>query len=190
MMATNETTMLKKEVAEQMAMFLREQDGPKPGRILEIGTGWAESAQFFSCQKPSWKIYTIDAFGLYGDGRIYRTLEHEKVLAINYRIQQMGNVIQILGNSSSIPWELPIDLLFLDGDHTREGVKKDWMQFSPWVRRGGIVVFDDYNQPNNPANGVKDFVAELASCWTSFKLTYQGYYCAILKRISDVESDI
>lgn len=36
-----------------------------------------------------------------------------------------------------------VDLLFIDGDHTYEGVKKDWEMYSPLVRPGGIVVFHD-----------------------------------------------
>jgi cephalosporin hydroxylase len=36
-----------------------------------------------------------------------------------------------------------VDILFLDGDHTYEGVKQDWETYSPLVRPGGIVVFHD-----------------------------------------------
>lgn len=35
--------------------------------------------------------------------------------------------------------------LFIDGDHTYEGVRKDIGLFCPLVRAGGMVVFDDYN---------------------------------------------
>ena len=40
-------------------------------------------------------------------------------------------------------FEKPIDLLFVDGNHTYEGLKKDlvWIDL---VRRGGIVAFHDY----------------------------------------------
>lgn len=37
----------------------------------------------------------------------------------------------------------PIDLLFIDGDHTYEGVKQDWEMYFPLVRPGGMVVFHD-----------------------------------------------
>ena len=36
-----------------------------------------------------------------------------------------------------------IDVLFIDGDHAYEGVKKDFETYSPLVRRGGIIVFHD-----------------------------------------------
>ena len=35
------------------------------------------------------------------------------------------------------------DLLFIDGDHSYKGVKKDWEMYSPLVKKGGLVVFHD-----------------------------------------------
>ena len=37
----------------------------------------------------------------------------------------------------------PVDMLFIDGDHTYEGVKQDWEMYSSLVRPGGIIVFHD-----------------------------------------------
>ncbi len=36
-----------------------------------------------------------------------------------------------------------IDLLFIDGDHTYEGVKKDFEMYAPYVNRGGIIALHD-----------------------------------------------
>jgi predicted O-methyltransferase YrrM len=36
-----------------------------------------------------------------------------------------------------------IDFLFIDGDHTYEGVKSDFEMYSPLVRAGGLVAFHD-----------------------------------------------
>jgi predicted O-methyltransferase YrrM len=172
--------MLKPEVADKLTELLTPMDGK---RILEIGTGWAESAEFFSRLKPEWKIYTIDGFGLYGDGRIYPRLEHEEVLKINQKIQRCGNVIQILGDSSAIPWELPLDLLFIDGDHSYDGCLRDFLAFYKWVRTGGLICFDDYTQENNPLNGVKKVVDLVTVAMKNqYEIIHKGYYCAILKK--------
>jgi predicted O-methyltransferase YrrM len=40
-------------------------------------------------------------------------------------------------------WELPIDLLFIDGDHSEGGTREDWVQFSRHVQVGGHVAFHD-----------------------------------------------
>jgi predicted O-methyltransferase YrrM len=36
-----------------------------------------------------------------------------------------------------------IDLLFIDGDHTYEGVKKDFEMYEPFVKNGGMIVLHD-----------------------------------------------
>ncbi len=40
-------------------------------------------------------------------------------------------------------WNRPIDLLFIDGDHTYEGCSTDIKSWLPFVRRGGWVAFHD-----------------------------------------------
>jgi predicted O-methyltransferase YrrM len=39
-----------------------------------------------------------------------------------------------------------VDFLFIDGDHTYEGVRKDFEMYFPFVRKGGIVAFHDVIQ--------------------------------------------
>ena len=36
-----------------------------------------------------------------------------------------------------------LDFLFIDADHTYEGVKRDFEMYSPLVREGGIIAFHD-----------------------------------------------
>jgi predicted O-methyltransferase YrrM len=40
-----------------------------------------------------------------------------------------------------------IDLLFIDGDHTRDGVKNDFDRYVKYVKKGGFIIFDDYHHP-------------------------------------------
>jgi predicted O-methyltransferase YrrM len=51
-----------------------------------------------------------------------------------------------------------IDLLFIDGDHTAEGVKRDFELYSVLVRSGGLIAFHDIVD-GKPAlvGGVPDF---------------------------------
>lgn len=52
-----------------------------------------------------------------------------------------------------------IDLLFIDGDHIYEGVRKDFEMYSPLVRKGGIIAFHDI------CPGPPDMVGEVPSFW-------------------------
>ncbi len=36
-----------------------------------------------------------------------------------------------------------VDLLFIDGDHTYLGAKKDYEMYSPLVQKGGLIIFHD-----------------------------------------------
>ena len=36
-----------------------------------------------------------------------------------------------------------IDVLFIDGDHTYHGVKKDFEMYEPLVEKDGIIIFHD-----------------------------------------------
>ena len=38
-----------------------------------------------------------------------------------------------------------IDLLFIDGDHTFDGVKNDFERYSKYVKINGYIIFDDYH---------------------------------------------
>jgi hypothetical protein len=56
----------------------------------------------------------------------------------------------------------PVDLLFIDGDHTYEGVKADYELYSPLVRPGGLVAFHDVcGHPTMPFIEVDRFWATL-----------------------------
>lgn len=49
-----------------------------------------------------------------------------------------------------------LDLLFIDGDHSYEGVKADWEAYKHFLKPGSLVVFHDYGW----AEGVKRVIEE------------------------------
>ncbi len=55
----------------------------------------------------------------------------------------------------------PVDFLFIDGDHTYEGVKQDFELYSPLLYEGGIVAIHDIASSLVP--GVGRFWSELAA---------------------------
>src|SRR4051794_37662107 len=44
-------------------------------------------------------------------------------------------------------WTVPVDLVFIDGDHAEEATRVDWELFSPHVTPGGHVLFHDATGP-------------------------------------------
>jgi predicted O-methyltransferase YrrM len=61
-----------------------------------------------------------------------------------------------------------IDLLFIDGDHRYEGVRKDFEMYSPLVRKGGIIAFHDI------CPGPPDAVGGVPSFWKETMGKYQN----------------
>lgn len=66
----------------------------------------------------------------------------------------------------------PIDFLFVDGDHTYDGIRTDWELWAPLVRPGGVVALHD-TWPNGARHepGVVRFVDELRHQWPSIEWT-------------------
>lgn len=77
-------------------------------------------------------------------------------------------IVRKTSKEAAIDWQRPIDLIFIDGDHSYEGVKADWDYFAPHVSEFGVVVFHDtiwdlHPNPNLGRSdmGVPRFVDEL-----------------------------
>ena len=54
------------------------------------------------------------------------------------------------------------NFLFIDGDHTYEGVKKDFEMYRPLVKKGGLITFHDIvSGPAENVGGVPRFWKEV-----------------------------
>lgn len=59
-----------------------------------------------------------------------------------------------------------VDFLFLDGDHSYEGIKADFENYWPMVRPGGMAAFHDFIQPSDFTPSVQRFFFEQVACGT------------------------
>lgn len=65
---------------------------------------------------------------------------------VNNRLSKLGVPYNlIMGDSHNTPWETPIDMLLIDGGHQEDGVAPDCEIWTPLVKKGGIVMFHDYD---------------------------------------------
>ena len=121
----------------------------KPRYILEIGT--ANGGTLFLWCRLAMDDATVISVDLpggpFGGGYpkwripLYKSFAKEKqrlylIRASSHDPRTLKNVRRILGENK-------LDFLFIDGDHTYEGVKKDFEMYVPLVRKGGIVTFHD-----------------------------------------------
>lgn len=79
--------------------------------------------------------------------------------------------------------ERKVASLFIDGDHSYEGVKADWVNYAPFVVRGGYALFDNYNDPNFP--DITAFVhRELKGCPEGWRIAGSMNISLLLRRRS------
>ncbi len=121
---------------------------PDRGAIVEIGAEYGRSAgAFLTATKshPEIKVYSIDLFPR--DHHLVGDLRDTYTNNLKEAGFDLDRVRIALGDSSqiSLAWspDLPIDLLFIDGDHTYEGVVRDIKSWTPFVPIGGLVLFHD-----------------------------------------------
>jgi hypothetical protein len=57
------------------------------------------------------------------------------------------------------PVDQPVDLLYIDSSHEREGTIRELEAWAPVLRESSVVVFDDYSHPEFP--GVREAIEEL-----------------------------
>ena len=70
-----------------------------------------------------------------------------------------------------------LDLLFIDGDHTYNGVKEDYNMYSKLVRDGGIIAFHDIHESSfHESHGcyVHNFWREISEEYKENKVFYCG----------------
>ncbi len=130
----------------------------KPAQIMEIGSRHGGSLLMLShFIQPSAGIISVDLPGAeWGDQQSNMALEKVASL-LRRRGFPVTCLLQDSHDSSTaqqvrqVTGEQPLDLLFIDGDHTYIGVRQDWEMYSPLVREGGMVVFHDLVTPPGDA---------------------------------------
>lgn len=129
------------------------------GDVVEVGSFQGKSTFFLGhavAQSENGRMYAIDHFkGNKGKEKFYIVgkadlSDLETGFKKNMEDAGLGDSITLINKPSH---EAVADLrdnsvrfLFIDGDHTPEGVKRDLELFKPKLKSGSIIVFDDYDQ--------------------------------------------
>jgi predicted O-methyltransferase YrrM len=110
---------------------------------VEIGC-YAGGSACLMLQRPNTKVISIDL-----GHPISPNIVHDNVAQLNhlknpyYYIQGNSQTYETVDLLKDITQE--IDILFIDGDHSHQGVINDFLLYKDLVKPEGYIVFDDYN---------------------------------------------
>lgn len=115
---------------------------------LEIGTGTGRSTALIALNAPTARVYTVNIPPEeFEAGGVLTTMKLEREeIGSYYRERGFTNVQQIFANTAS--WEVTIgmiDVAFIDGSHDTKFVIDDTLKVLPHIRRGGFIVWHDFN---------------------------------------------
>jgi predicted O-methyltransferase YrrM len=135
-----------KQIKEEMISFLKLINTYNLKRFLEIGTSNGgtlfavsrvidDNATIVSIDLSYDKLWGIFNIKLYN----YLGKKEQKLHFFeldSHNLNTLSKIKSIFNNED-------IDLLFIDGDHSYDGVKMDFEMYSPLVKKGGIIAVHD-----------------------------------------------
>ncbi|HTW45080.1 MAG TPA: class I SAM-dependent methyltransferase [Acidobacteriaceae bacterium] len=159
------------QIDEELASLAKEVRDLSPMNVLEIGT--AKGGTLFLWTRLAQRDAVIVSIDLPG-GKFGGGYSNRRA-TIYRRFARKGQQLHLMREDShaqatfekakQLFGEKPVDLLFIDGDHTYEGVKRDWEMYSQLVRAGGLIVFHDI------AGNYDD--TQVKRLWDSIKSDYK-----------------
>ena len=157
------------QVKEEVTELLKILSAKRPHSVLEIGTAnggtlflfaqvAAPDATIMSLDYPwvrysRWRSFLFEGFAKYSTQRI---------ITLRANSHNRSTLDEVLRR---IPG-MHLDYLFIDGDHTYNGVRLDFEMYSPLVSKGGLVALHDIvKHPPESHCGVSRFWSELKSAY-------------------------
>lgn len=145
----------------------------RPERALEIGTANGGTLFFLArLANPQATIVSVDLpGGKFGGGySSTRAWVYRRFARRGQRLQTLrgdSHTLDMLDRVKAVLRGQPLDYLFIDGDHTYEGVKRDFELYAPLVRQGGIIALHDIVE-HPPALG-----CDVSRFWNQIKSQYR-----------------
>ena len=161
------------QIWSEWEAFVRFVAPRKPRRILEIGTGRGGSTYFWSKlgSKDS-QFITIDIEPVCREYvRLYRRRNRGQITSIIASSHDPATVQRV----SKILKSRPLDILYIDGDHTYEGVKKDFELYKGFCDSNSLICLHDIVPDHGVTKGIETDAdsGEVYKLWAELKAQYE-----------------
>ena len=148
--------------------------------LVEIGVfEGVTSLVLREAMDPAGTLHCVDPFFKGSLGISYEFSISRKEIAKS----RNGSVIflPLLSHEAARGWKEPVDMIFIDGDHSDECVRKDWAGWAPHIVPGGFVAFHDSVAPEEDF-GPPALVREICATDHQYELAFQVDSLSILRR--------
>ena len=156
------------QIRAELAAFLEMVQEARPRTILEIGTGRGGTTVLLACAAPD-DVLLVSVDLPIGASRA-------PLLAAAGRASQQIKCVRADSHDAGTRRKVEalfggrqVDLLFIDGDHASEGVRKDLELYAPLVKPGGWIAFHDI------VPGVHEAVGGVPELWVELRAKYQAH---------------
>ncbi len=143
----------------------------QPQTVLEVGTSKGGTLYLFSqVADPAARLVTVD-------------LEH-RMPALLESFARGEQSVELIQADSTAPETVAriralfpdgVDFMFLDGDHSYEGIRKDFELYRELARPGGLIAFHDIVPDNHTRFGVRTggFAGGVHQLWQELRDRYR-----------------
>lgn len=159
-------------------------------RLVEIGV-WhgVTTARLRSAMAPDGLLYAVDPFPVGRLGfSVQRYIAHRIVRQVsNGKVEWVRLTGAEAGRRHAADRLDPVDLVFIDGDHSYDVVRSDWEAWSPLVAEAGVVALhDSHPTPTRPIHdaGSVRFTQETVLCDRRFALVEVVDTLTVVRRTS------
>jgi predicted O-methyltransferase YrrM len=152
---------------EAIALHQLAESLPAKSNVLEIGCyGGLSSAFILAGLKKQSKLHSIDPFNMdiksqkkaivkstnsaSKDEELNLLTNKPSLQSVSQTLKSFGfkhfNLIQGYSFNVVKNWKRKLDMLVIDGNHNYNQVKKDYLDWSSFLKKGGIIAFHDANK--------------------------------------------
>ena len=124
-----------------MIDFIHSQN--KTGLVgVEVGVADAQNAENILKKLDMKMLYLVDSY----DTRIKEEYEQNMIVAFKRMKKYKNRTKFIIEDSVNASFKIPeqVDFVYIDGDHSYDGVKRDIQAYYPLVKDGGIIGGHDF----------------------------------------------
>jgi predicted O-methyltransferase YrrM len=116
-------------------------------RLVEIGV-WhgVTTRRLRTAMDPDGTLIAVDPFpaGRLGISLQQRIAHHEVGETVNGRVVWVRKT-----GADAARGHSPVDFVFIDGDHSEQGLLADWNAWSPLIETGGVIALHDSRSSND-----------------------------------------